>query len=51
MEDLRGHFIQETVPLSEKISELVEKGRKAEEKVGTLEETFDRLKEIVNKGK
>ncbi len=47
MENLRGRFVEETVYLSERVADLVEKGRKADEKAGELEETIRRLKELV----
>ena len=47
MEDLRGRFVEETVSLSERVDDLVEKGRKAEERAEDLEETIQKLRALV----
>ncbi len=45
--DLKGRFVEGTVFLSERVADLVEKGRKAEDKTGELEETIQKLKGLV----
>lgn len=47
IEDLRGRFVEETVFLSERVGDLLDKGRKAEERADELEETIQKLKELV----
>lgn len=47
LEGLRQEFIEETVELSDSIAQLVEKGRKAGQKVEEIERTVRELKEIV----